>query len=73
MKKTAKTVITATAAIAVAIPALMLLNDNADAWYLNLIGVAYIYAAVKVVQKIVPGWMVRYIEDIREPEDGNHI
>lgn len=48
---------------------LMLFNDNEDTVYFNLIGLAYLWIAVKACQHMMPQWMKDYLNREREIED----
>lgn len=42
---------------------LMLFNDNEDTVYFNIIGLAYLWIAVKACQRLMPQWMKDYLEE----------
>lgn len=46
---------------------LMLFNDNEDTVYFNIIGLAYLWIAVKACKRLMPQWMKDYLE-----EDSDH-
>lgn len=43
-----------------ALPCLLALNGNMDAPHLNLIGIAYAVAIVKLAPKFLPKWIIDY-------------
>lgn len=54
-----------TVAMFLAIPAIMVFNDNYDTVYYNFIGLAYCWLIAKIHRYILPQWMVDYFhEDI---------
>lgn len=54
---------------ALAIPAVMVFNDNADAVHINIIGLAYTYFMTKYAEQIVPQWMRDYFSSLQKLND----
>lgn len=56
-----KKIIAWTIVLIVFIPGtLLVLNDNEDAVHINLIGLAYLWLAVKASKRFMPQWMLDY-------------
>lgn len=56
-----KKIIAWTIVLIVFIPGtLLVLNDNEDAVHINLIGLAYLWLAVKASKRFMPQWMKDY-------------
>lgn len=48
----------------IALPAVMIFNDNAATVEYNIIGFAYALVMTKAYRYILPGWIVDYIQKI---------
>ena len=64
-----KKIITWIVVTIIAIPALMVANNNYDAVHINFIGLAYCWIMVKIHRYVLPKWMVDYIHEDKEPEN----
>lgn len=54
----------------VALPGLlMLLNGNEDTVYYNIIGLVYLWLASKVCKRVMPQWMIDYLDSKDEIKD----
>lgn len=52
------------ALVALCAPVMMVFNTNADAYYINIIGIAYCWLMAKAHRRILPRWLVDYIHRI---------
>ncbi|MGN0223174.1 MAG: hypothetical protein ACI4AM_04000 [Muribaculaceae bacterium] len=48
---------------------LMTMNANEETAYFNIIGLAYLYVAVKACKRFMPQWMIDYFNQT-EPQQG---
>jgi hypothetical protein len=57
---TKQKIIANVAQVLLCIPAIAILNDNEDMWFVNFLGLAYAYAACKYARYFLPKWMIDY-------------
>lgn len=53
-----------------AIPAIMVFNDDYDMWYINFFGLMYCYLLIKYWSKLTTQWMRDYWDKLsKEPDE----
>ena len=65
---TTKKIITWIVVTILAIPAILIFNDNEETIYYNFIGLAYAWLMVKISPLFLPTWMIDYLTDFSEDE-----